>query len=238
MPVQDKLDAKVLIIGGTGGIGRALAERYASLESEVILTSRSAERAEQAAKEIGGNTRGIALDIAEPENIETQLADIGNEIDRLLIVAIERDYNTVREYDLAKAKRAVTVKIVGYTEVVHQLLDRFSDEASVVIFGGLAGQRPYPGSTTVTMVNGAVSSMIRTMAVELAPIRFNAIHPGIIGDTPAWKDKPEALEAVRARTPGGRLATTADVVDAVKFLFNNKGVNGINLVVDGGWMLQ
>jgi len=237
MPVQDKLDAKVLIIGGTGGIGRALAERYASLESEVILTSRSAERAAATAAEIGGNVRGIALDIAEPEKIAGMLADVG-EIDRLLIVAIERDYNTVRDYDLEKARRAVTVKLVGYTEVVHTMLDRFSDEASVVIFGGLAGQRPYPGSTTVTMVNGAVSSMIKTMAVELAPIRFNAIHPGVIGDTPAWKDKPEAIAKVAERTPGGRLATTEDVVDAVKFLFNNKGVNGINLVVDGGWMLQ
>jgi len=237
MPVQDKLDARVLIVGGTGGIGRALAERYASLESEVILTSRSAERAAALAAEIGGNTRGIALDIAEPENIAAQLADVGT-IDRLLIVAIERDYNTVRDYDLERARRAVTVKLVGYTEVVHTMLDRFSREASVVIFGGLAGQRPYPGSTTVTMVNGAVSSMIRTMAVELAPIRFNAIHPGVIGDTPAWNDKPEAIAAIAARTPGGRLATTEDVVDAVKFLFNNRGVNGVNLVVDGGWMLQ
>jgi NAD(P)-dependent dehydrogenase (short-subunit alcohol dehydrogenase family) len=237
MPVQDKLDAKVLIIGGTGGIGRALAERYASLDSEVILTSRSAERAEAAAAEIGGNVRGIALDIAEPEKISEMLADVG-EIDRLLIVAIERDYNTVRNYDLEKARRAVTVKLVGYTEVVHTMLDRFSDEASVVIFGGLAGERPYPGSTTVTMVNGAVRSMIKTMAVELAPIRFNAIHPGVIGDTPAWSDKPEAIAAIASRTPGGRLATTEDVVDAVKFLFNNKGVNGVNLVVDGGWMLQ
>ena len=111
------------------------------------------------------NVRGIALDIAEPERISGMLESVG-EIDRLLIVAIERDYNSVREYDIAKAKRAVTVKLVGYTEVVHALLDRFSDQASVVIFGGLAGQRPYPGSTTVTMVNGAVSSMIRTMAVD------------------------------------------------------------------------
>jgi NAD(P)-dependent dehydrogenase (short-subunit alcohol dehydrogenase family) len=237
MPVQDKLDAKVLIIGGTGGIGRALAERYASLGSEVILTSRSAERAAATAAEIGGKVRGIALDIAEPAMIADQLADVGR-IDRLLIVAVERDHNSVRDYDVARAIRGVTVKLVGYTEIVHTMLGRFSKDASVVIFGGLAAERPYPGSTTITMVNGAVKSMIKTMAVELAPIRFNAIHPGIIGDTPAWKDKPEALEVVRSRTPGGRLATTDDVVDAVKFLFNNKGVNGVNLIVDGGWMLQ
>jgi NAD(P)-dependent dehydrogenase (short-subunit alcohol dehydrogenase family) len=235
--MTETLDARVLIVGGTGGIGRALAERYASLGAEVIITSRDAGRAEKAAEEIGTNVRGIALDIAEPERIAHMLEGVG-EIDRLLIVAIERDSNTVKNYDIAKARRAVTVKLVGYTEVVHAMLGHFSEEASVVIFGGLASERPYPGSTTVTMVNGAVRSMIKTMAIELAPIRFNAIHPGIIGDTPAWKDKPEALKAVAARTPGGRLATTEDVVDAVKFLFNNKGVNGVNLVVDGGWMLN
>jgi NAD(P)-dependent dehydrogenase (short-subunit alcohol dehydrogenase family) len=235
--MSDTLDARVLIVGGTGGIGRALAERYASLGSDVVITSRDAGRAASTAAEIGPNVRGLALDIAEPERIADMLADVG-EIDRLLIVAVERDSNSVRNYDIAKARRAVTVKLVGYTEIVHAMLGRFSEDASVVIFGGLASERPYPGSTTITMVNGAVRSMIKTMAVELAPIRFNAIHPGIIGDTPAWSGKPEALEAVRARTPGGRLATTDDVVDAVKFLFNNKGVNGVNLVVDGGWMLQ
>jgi len=235
--VTDILDVRVLIVGGTGGIGRALAERYASLGSDVVITSRDADRAAAVAKEIGPNVRGIALDIAEPERIAGMLSGVGA-IDRLLIVAIERDHNTVRNYDIAKARRAVTVKLVGYTEVVHTMLDRMNPGASVVIFGGLAGERPYPGSTTVTMVNGAVSSMVKTMAVELAPLRINAIHPGIIGDTPAWKDKPEALEAVRKRTPGGRLATTEDVVDAVKFLFNNKGVNGVNLIVDGGWILQ
>lgn len=235
--MSDTLDARVLIVGGTGGIGRALAERYASLGSEVVITSRDAGRAASTAAEIGPNVRGIPLDLAEPEKIAGMLESVG-QIDRLLIVAVERDYNSVRDYDIAKARRGVTVKLVGYTEIVHAMLGRFSEEASVVIFGGLASERPYPGSTTITMVNGAVRSLIKSMAVELAPIRFNAVHPGVIADTPAWVDKPEVLEAIRARTPGGRLATTEDVVDAVKFLFSNKGVNGVNLVVDGGWMLQ
>ncbi|MGD8324292.1 MAG: SDR family oxidoreductase [Gammaproteobacteria bacterium] len=224
-------------MGGTGGIGKALAQRYAKLGSDVIITSRDAGRAQSTAAQIGPNVRGIALDIAEPEQIADMLADVGK-LDRLLIVAVERDQNSVRNYDIAKARRGVTAKLVGYTEIVHVLLDRFNEDASVVIFGGLAADRPYPGSTTITMGNGAVKSMIKTMAVELAPIRFNAIHPGIIGDTPAWADKPDALEAVKARTPGGRMVTTEDVVDAVKFLFNNRGVNGVNLVIDGGWMLQ
>jgi NAD(P)-dependent dehydrogenase (short-subunit alcohol dehydrogenase family) len=78
--------------------------------------------------------------------------------------------------------------------------------------------------------------MIRTLAIELAPIRFNAIHPGIVGDSPYWKEKP--LDAVLARTPTGRLVTMEDVVEATVFLLENRSVNGVNLYVDGGWMLM
>jgi NAD(P)-dependent dehydrogenase (short-subunit alcohol dehydrogenase family) len=71
--------------------------------------------------------------------------------------------------------------------------------------------------------------------VELAPVRFNAIHPGIVGDSPFWENKP--LDAVIQRTPTGRLVTMAEVVSATEFLLENRGVNGVNLAVDGGWML-
>ena len=80
--------------------------------------------------------------------------------------------------------------------------------------------------------------MVHTLATELAPIRVNAIHPGIVADSPAWSGKPEAIERVKARTPGGRLATMADVANAVIFLLENPAVNGVNLNVDGGWLLM
>jgi NAD(P)-dependent dehydrogenase (short-subunit alcohol dehydrogenase family) len=127
------------------------------------------------------------------------------------------------------------MKLVGYPATIHALLDRLSEESSVVLYGGRAKDRPYPGSTTVTTVNGGVSSLIRTLAIELAPIRVNAIHPGIVGDSPFWSGKP--LDAVIARTPTGRLTTMADVVDATVFLLENRAVNGVNLYVDGGWIL-
>ena len=81
-----------------------------------------------------------------------------------------------------------------------------------------------------------MSSLIRTLAIELAPIRFNAIHPGIVGDSPFWENKP--LDHVVARTPTKRLTTMADVVDATVFLLENRAMNGTNLYVDGGWMLM
>jgi len=99
-------------------------------------------------------------------------------------------------------------------------------------------RRPYPGSTTVSTINGGVTGLVHTLAVELAPIRVNALHPGIVGDSPYWAGKPPAaLEAVRARTPLGRLATMDEIVDAAIFLLENGAVNGVNLDVDGGWLL-
>ena len=95
-----------------------------------------------------------------------------------------------------------------------------------------------PFDVTVTSVNGAVSTLIRSLAIELAPVRVNAIHPGIVGDTPAWKDANEVLEGVRKRTPTGRLVQTSDVVDASMFLLENPSMNGVNLAVDGGWTLM
>lgn len=227
-------DGAVLIVGGTAGLGRALAAHYHERGEQVILTGRDADRSSAIAAEIGDGVVGLGFDLSHPQTITDALAGVGP-VSRLVLAAIARDNNPVREYDVAGAVELTTMKLVGYTETVHTLLDRLSDDAAVVLYGGRAKDRPYPGSTTVTTVNGGISSLIRTLAIELAPIRFNAIHPGIVGDSPFWEGKP--LDAVIARTPTGRLATMAEVVDATVFLLENRAVNGVNLYVDGGWML-
>ncbi|GAA4150510.1 SDR family oxidoreductase [Actinomadura keratinilytica] len=224
----------ILIVGGTSGIGREIARHHTATGAEVIITGRDASRAATAAKEIGDGVRSLALDLARPAEIAPALADVEH-VDHVVLTAIERDSNTAADYRLDDAQRLATLKLVGYTEVVHALLPRISRDGAVVLFGGLAKDRPYPGSTMVSAVNGAVVGLVHTLAVELAPIRVNAVHPGIIGDSPYWHDKP--LDAVVSRTPGGRLATMDDVVDAVAFLLRNRGVNGVNLTVDGGWLL-
>jgi NAD(P)-dependent dehydrogenase (short-subunit alcohol dehydrogenase family) len=228
----------VVIVGGTSGIGLGLARAFANRGEHVVITGRDAERCDGVAAGISATVGTCALDLAEPEGIAESLEAVGA-VDRLVLAAIERDQNTVADYDLARATRLVTLKLVGYTEVVHALSSRLTAEASILLFGGQALRRPYPGSTTITTVNGGIEGLVRTLAVQLAPIRVNGIHPGVVGDTPEWADKPEAmLDAIRARTPLGRLVTTEEIVDASVFLLENGAVNGVNLEVDGGWMLQ
>jgi NAD(P)-dependent dehydrogenase (short-subunit alcohol dehydrogenase family) len=226
----------VVIVGGTQGLGRELAQSYAAEGRDVVVTGRDQGRAEAAAGEIGGNTRGIGFDLAEPHTIAESLADVGD-VDYLVLAAIERDVNKVHEYDVAAALRLVTLKLVGYTEVVHTLIPRLREGSAILIFGGLARDRPYPGSTTVTTVNGGVTSLVRTLVIELAPTRVNALHPAIVGDSPQWIDMPpERHAALVQRTPIGRLVTMAEVVGASRFLLENQAINGINLAVDGGWI--
>jgi NAD(P)-dependent dehydrogenase (short-subunit alcohol dehydrogenase family) len=226
----------VVVIGGTAGLGLEIARFYAGRGRDVVLSSRDAGRAEAVAAEIGGSTTGIGLDLAVPEQIEAALAGVGR-VDGLVLAAIERDENAVRTYNISTALRLVTLKLVGYTEVAHALASRLGPEASIVVFGGQAVSRPYPGSTTVTTVNGGVTGLVRTLAVELAPVRANALHPGIVGDSPYWSGKAAVLEGVKGRTPTGRLVTMKDIVGAVDFLLENSSVNGIDLHVNGGTLL-
>jgi NAD(P)-dependent dehydrogenase (short-subunit alcohol dehydrogenase family) len=226
----------VVVVGGTRGLGRELAQFYADRGRDVVITGRDAASAEACAAEIGSTASGIGLDLAEPNTIAEKLAGVGD-VEFLVLAAIERDTNSVKDYDIAAALRLVTLKIVGFTEVIHALLPRLGEDSAVLMYGGLARDRPYPGSTTVTTVNGAVTGLVRTLVVELAPRRVNALHPAIVGDSPQWRDMPkERFDALVARTPIARLVTMAEVVDASRFLLENRAINGINLPVDGGWL--
>jgi NAD(P)-dependent dehydrogenase (short-subunit alcohol dehydrogenase family) len=230
-------DAVVVVVGGTQGLGRDLARRYVEAGRHVVVTGRDVERAEKAAAELGDSASGLAFDLSDPTSIAPALADVGP-VDRLALAALDRDLNTTKDYDIQAALRLVTLKLVGYTEVVHALLPRLTDDASIVLYGGLAKLRPYPGSTTITTINNGVDGLVRTMAIELAPIRINALHPGIVADSPFWAPKTDALEATRAKTPTGRLVTMADVTDAAVFLLENPAMHGTELRIDGGWSLM
>lgn len=227
----------VVIVGGTQGLGRRLAERFTQRGREVVITGRDPARTAAAAQEIGGATRGTAMDLARPTEIDGSFEGLRS-VDHVVLAAIERDANSVRDYDIERAIRLATLKLVGYTEVLHCLHPLMHDRSSVLLFGGQAKERPYPGSTTVTSVNGGVTTMVRTFATELAPVRVNAIHPGIVGDSPAWVNAGEVLERTRQRTPTGRLVTMDEITDASLFLLENGGVNGVNLEVDGGWVIS
>jgi NAD(P)-dependent dehydrogenase (short-subunit alcohol dehydrogenase family) len=232
---ENRSGRTAIVLGGTQGIGKEIVKSLASKGTTVYLSGRTMESAQAAVDEIGMDTLPLAVDLSEPETISAALANVTT-VDDLIISAIERDANSIADYNVARAIRLVTLKLVGYTEAIHALLGRFGPQASVVLFGGLALQRPYPGSTTVSTVNGGVVGIVNSLATELAPVRINAVHPGIIGDSPFWENKDNSH--IINRTPLGRLVTMQEIVHSVEFLLDNTGVNGVNLAMDGGWLLK
>src|SRR5690242_17019541 len=121
----------VVVVGGTSGLGRAIAEAYAARGRDVVITGRSADRCRDVAAAIEGpgDVSFRAFDLAEPDGIRGVLGDVG-EIDHLVLAAIERDLNTVQDYDVGRAVRLVTLKLVGYTAVVHALAPRLGTDGS------------------------------------------------------------------------------------------------------------
>ncbi|TAL08630.1 MAG: SDR family oxidoreductase [Chloroflexota bacterium] len=226
----------VVVVGGTRAIGFEIVRHYASAGDDVILTGQTAANvaaAVERAADLPGKVTGLTFDLADPVTIRAALEGVGP-VRRLALVAIDRDSNTVADYDVTRAIRLATLKLVGFTEVVHVLLDRLTPNASLLLFGGQAKDLPYPGSTTVSTVNGGVEGIVRTLVHEIKPHRVNCLHPGIVGDSPYWESRQAALEATIKRTPTGRLTTMAEIVDAAVFLLENEGMNGVNLKVDGG----
>ena len=218
-------DGAVVVVGGTRAIGFEIARHYVEAGREVVLSGQSRETVDAAVAALDGRVTGLVFDLA--------LSPVGT-VRHLVLVAIDRDQNAIREYDIVGATRLTTLKLVGYAEVVHALLDRLDESSSIVMFGGQARFLPYPGSTTVTTVNGGVEGLTRALVHELKPIRVNCIHPGIVGNSPYWEHRQAALDATRARTPTGRLVTMADIVAATAFLLESPALNGVELRVDGG----
>lgn len=225
---------EVVVLGGTAGIGFGIADAYVQRGASVAIVSRSAERAERAAALLGARGRAITADVSRPDSLEADLASL-EAVSRLVLTAVPPHSNTIDAFDVGSAREVTNVKILGYSATIAALRKRFAPGASILMFGGNSRDKPYPGSTTLTAVNGAVAHLARSLAIEVAPIRVNGIHPGVVVDTPTWSDAPdEFIDSVRAATPTGQLVTIAEVVDAAVFLLENPAVTGQNLNVDGG----
>src|SRR5690606_34851740 len=125
----------IVVVGGTSGIGLEIAKDVVAHGDNVVITGRDQERSESIAASIGANAKAVALDISEPETIAAQLAGLG-QVHGLVLAAIERDANTIRDYSIERAKRLVVLKLVGYAETIHTLLDRLepTNDTGIVLF--------------------------------------------------------------------------------------------------------
>jgi hypothetical protein len=192
-----------------------------------VVRTRLGER--RGGRVAAGNVRGVVFDPAAP--IAAALADVGRV--SAAVSAIERT-QTRSPTTTSTGRSLVTLNSSGSRGRPRPQgsADRRRVRRPV---RRDAKERPYPGSTTVSTVNGGIVGLTRTLVEELRPKRSNSIHPGIVGDSPYWVDKPAATDKARSETPTGTLAAMSDIVGATVFLLENPAVNGVELIVDAGW---
>jgi NAD(P)-dependent dehydrogenase (short-subunit alcohol dehydrogenase family) len=234
-------DAHIAVIGGTSALGLAIAKAAHALGCKVTIGGRGRDRAAEIAKSIGPGVTGVHIDLEDSALIQAALRE-GPPLDHLVITSIMRLNTIVKDFAVAEAERLARIKLVGYIEAVSAALPRLKPTSSIVLFAGVSKSNPYPGSTMISVVNGGIVGMTKTMAVELAPIRVNCISPGLVLDSPTWDNilaqgPNPVVDAMTAKTPTRRLAMTEDVIQGVFSLLDNKAVNGIDLELDGGIQL-
>jgi NAD(P)-dependent dehydrogenase (short-subunit alcohol dehydrogenase family) len=221
---------RAVFVGGSSGIGLAAARRAVSAGWDVVVASREPERAAEL------DAEKVALDVTDTAAVRALFGRLGA-VDHLVCSTVARAGGPVRELDLDAARRAFEAKLWGPLAAIQAADVR----ESVVLVSGVAASTPMRGGAATAAVNGAVEALVRTLAVELAPVRANAVSPGIV-DTPTWAALPDAdrqamFDRLAGALPVGRVGRGEEIADAIWLLLTNPFVTGTVLHVDGGHRL-
>lgn len=228
---------KIVVVGGTSGIGRAVAELAAARGASVVVVGRDTDGAAQTAVQLGSGVLGVACDITDPEAVDTLAATVGD-LDHLVLSAAALSYGPFLELPVSEARAVMDNKFWGYYLTVRALAPRLSEAGSITLFSGVAAVRPAPGTAVVTAVNAAIEGLTRSLAVELAPRRVNAVSPGVV-DTPGWRfmseeDRTQMFGQLAQSLPVGRVGRPGDIAETVLELAANGFSTGEVRTVDGG----
>jgi NAD(P)-dependent dehydrogenase (short-subunit alcohol dehydrogenase family) len=232
---------RVVVLGGSSGIGLAVAEQATAQGAELVIASSNQQRVQQAAKSLGGNSKGHALDLTDEQAIQTFFQKLGD-FDHLVFTAGDSlQLNELATADLKKARQAFELRYWAALAAVKYGSPHIRTGGSIVLTTGIAGLRPRKGWVFGASVCGTVDALTRALAVELAPIRVNAVSPGVVR-TNLWQNIPEKeretmYQNIAKTLPVGRVGEASDIAQAYLFLMNEGFSTGQIVVVDGGTVL-
>ncbi|CAO3433101.1 SDR family oxidoreductase [Azospirillum endophyticum] len=227
--------ASVLVIGGSSGIGLATASAAARAGASVTIASRSRDKLDAAVAAIGGDARAVMLDTRDLGAVERFFAE-EPAWDHVVVSAAQTPGGPVRSLAVADARAAMDSKFWGAYHVARTA--KIRETGSLTLVSGFLSVRPSATSVLQGAINAALEALVRGLALELAPIRVNAVSPGLIA-TPLWsglsEEKREAMFAGAAqRLPVRRVGQPEDIANAVLFLATTPFATGSTVRVDGG----
>ncbi|WP_329551987.1 SDR family oxidoreductase [Streptomyces sp. NBC_00696] len=232
---------RIVVIGGTAGIGLAVAEAAGQEGARVVVASRRQESVDAALKRLPEDAEGRVLDATDEDAVRDFFAGIGG-YDHLVYTAGEALLmESLAESDLGRARAFLDIRLWGAYTAVKYGASSIREGGSVVLTTGTVARRPLPGTTVAAALCGAMESLTRALALELAPLRVNIVMPGVVR-TELWReldaeDRDALFESVAGSLPVGRIGEPADVAEAYLYLMRGGFSTGSTVVVDGGTLL-
>lgn len=228
-------DKKVVVVGRGSGIARAIAVLAQSEGAQVTVAGR--DQGKLAGAYHGSDVSAEAVDVTDDESIAA-LADRVGAVDHVVSTVSARARGRLAELDRQKLRLSFDTKVIGPTMLAKYFAPQVKPGGSFVLFSGVHAFKLNVGYLGVGITNGAVDFLTRWLAVELAPIRVNAVSPGVI-DTGAWdslgdEGKRDYFEHIAGNNPARRIGTPDDIAGAVLFAMTNTFLTGMTLKVDGG----
>ncbi|MGV9937744.1 SDR family oxidoreductase [Streptomyces olivaceoviridis] len=236
MTTKERSEQRIVVIGAGSAIGRQLARTASAEGAELVLAGPDLGKLKETAGELTGPWRTVEFDITDDASA-ARLADETGPFDHLVSTAAVPANGPLAALDPADVRRAFAAKVIGPLFLAKHLAGQAREGGSFTFFSGVAAWRPAPERTVMATTNGALAFLVQALAVEIAPLRVNAVSPGIV-DSGAWDKlgdaKPGFLRRIADTNPARRVGTADDVVKAVLFAMDNPYVTGTVLHVDGG----
>lgn len=232
---------KIVIIGGSSGIGFETAKQVIAQGAEVIIASRSKNKLQNAKEQLGASATAFILDTTQEQQVQSFFEKVG-QFDHLVVSAAETSGGSFLHTNTAQARQLFENKFWGQYYAAKYGAPKTLPHGSITLFSGVVAYKSMVGSSILGAVNAAVSNLGQTLALELAAIRVNIISPGII-DTPSRSKMPEETRnhfyaTVGNKLPVKRIGRAEDVAQSVLYLLQNSFVTGTVLHVEGGHILS
>jgi NAD(P)-dependent dehydrogenase (short-subunit alcohol dehydrogenase family) len=229
---------RIVVLGGSSGIGLAVAQAAARERADVIIASSRQARVDAALKTLPPRAEGHAVDLSEETAIEALFLRLGS-FDHLVFTAGENlQLESLASIDVEVARRFFGLRYWGALLAAKYGSPNIREGGSVVFTSGIAGQRPRPGWSVAASICSAMEGLTRALAVELAPVRVNIVSPGVVR-TPLWAEMREAereelYRRTAERLPVGHVGEPDEIAEAYLYLMRQSYTTGQVVVVDGG----
>jgi len=226
---------RVVVLGGSSGIGLEVAKQAASQGASVVIASSNPERVQKAVASIDGEAQGQAIDVSDERAVATFFSKLGA-FDHLVFTAGDSLHlHDLAATDLQQARHAFELRYWAALAAVKYGSPHIRKEGSIVLTTGIAGQRPRKGWVIAASVCGTIEALTRALAVELAPIRVNAVSPGVVR-TNLWQnmgaaERERLYESVAKSLPVGRVGEAHEIAQAYLFLMQEGFGTGQTVVV-------